>query len=132
MFQDKNAQKYPSRSQGRNASKFRNKSAPTCPSRSAKMFPVRSAAMSPSNPAAKSPKSPAQHFTSALYAHNPPMADSSNAPKSNLSTIREPIWNRLHFYPPHSFKPYQVLFIVLFIPCLWNDKQTPKIHFFKD
>merc|ERR1712083_374277 len=127
-FPGKNVAKFPAN----HAQKFQSKSAHKSPSRSAKTSPVRSAATFPSNPAAKSPKSPVQHFTSALYAHNPPMADSSKTPKSNLSTIREPIWNRLHSLPPtQSLKPYQVLFIVLFIPCLWNDKHTPENTFFQ-
>merc|ERR1711913_37968 len=124
--------------QGKNASKFPDNPAKMFPRRSVAKFPAnhaqkfqnksaskylsRSAGMCRSSPAPRSPKSPAKHFTSAQYAHNPPMVDSFR-PHPTKSTIREPIWNSLRFWPT---QPYEVLFIVLFITCLWNELQLLK------
>merc|ERR1712086_855356 len=121
MFPRRSVAKFPAN----HALKFQNKSARKYPSRSAKTFQDKSAEMSPSKAATKFPKSPVKHFISAPCARSPHMDDSSLIPKLNISTIREPIWNKLHFSPTQPCKPYEVLFIVLFIPCLWNNLQTP-------
>merc|ERR1719300_1509435 len=128
MFQDKNVQKYPNRSQRRSANKCPNRNAIMFPNRAvngyqsrnvgrfpvktvsrfqnrnARMFHDRNAEMYPSNRATKSQKKHVILSTSAPFVHSRHMVRSLCFLLLNVSTIRELIWHRLHYTPTQSSK----------------------------